>query len=56
VNPIADALVDEFPFFTWFLRALAFKRFAYDPDSVFGTSGELGFARGHSCKIIHSAD
>jgi hypothetical protein len=54
-HPIADALVDEFPFFTWFLRALAFKRFGYDPDSAFGESSELGFAVGHSCEIVFPA-
>lgn len=35
VHPIADALCDEYPFFTWYLRALSFQKFNYDPDSVF---------------------
>lgn len=34
-HPVADALCDEFPFFSWFLRGLSFKRFGYDPDGVF---------------------
>ena len=46
---MADALCDEFPFFSWFLRALSFKRFGYDPDGVFSPpQTENGFAEG--CK------
>jgi len=49
VHPIADALCDEFPFFTWLLRAKAFIRFGYDPDAVFGTEHDsLG------CRIIYA--
>jgi len=53
IHPIADALVDEYPFFTWLLRAHAFVRFGYDPDGVF-SSGQntYGFARGHKCRIL----
>lgn len=35
-HPIADAICNEYPCFTWFLRAEAFRRFGYDPDGVFG--------------------
>lgn len=55
-HPIADAIVDEFPFFAWLLRAIAFQRFGYDPDHVFGGStNELGFAPGYSCDIMAPA-
>ena len=48
-HPIADALADEYPFFSWFLRAHAFVRFRYDPDSVFScVQDPLGFAVGSS--------
>jgi len=53
VHPIADALVDEFPPFTWLLRAHAFRRFRYDPDGVFGSRDELGFASGARCEVLH---
>ncbi len=44
VHPIADQMCDEFPMFTWLLRAEAFKRFGYDPDGVFSTTvDEYGF-------------
>lgn len=36
VHPLADALADEVPYFAWLLRYEAFKRFEFDPDSVFG--------------------
>ena len=52
-HPIADALADEYPFFSWFLRAHAFVRFRYDPDSVFScVQDPLGFAVGSSCEIL----
>lgn len=35
VHPIADQMCDEYPFFSWLLRALAFQKFGYDPDNVF---------------------
>lgn len=53
-HPIADAMVDEFPFFAWFLRARAFKMFGYDPDGVFADQHDaLGFANGRSCRILN---
>jgi len=54
VHPLADALSDEFPAFSWFLRARAFQMFGYDPDHVF-TDGEIddfGFAQGRSTQVI----
>jgi hypothetical protein len=53
VHPIADSLVDEFPFFTWFLRLEAFSKFGYDPDSVFSVSqDEFGFCQEYSTQLI----
>jgi hypothetical protein len=37
MHPIADAMSDEYPFFAWYLRALAYERFGYDPDQVFSS-------------------
>ena len=55
-HPVADALVDEFPFFTWYLRARAHQRFGYDPDIVFGPEvDEAGFHRGWSYTVLCSA-
>jgi hypothetical protein len=55
-HPIADAMVDEFPFFAWLLRARSFKVFGYDPDGVFAARhGALGFADGWACKVIDAA-
>lgn len=34
-HPIVDQMCDEYPFFSWYLRAIAFKKFGYDPDRVF---------------------
>jgi hypothetical protein len=55
-HPVADALVDEFPFFAWLLRGHAFLRHGYDPYSVFSAShDEFGFAAEFSCGILESA-
>jgi len=57
VHPIADALADEFPFFTWLLRAEAFVRFKYDPDGVFSTTqNELGFSGDPYVEVIEQCD
>lgn len=52
-HPIADQMCDEFPAFSWLLRAEAFLRFNYDPDGVFSaeTHDEFGFV-GNGCKVI----
>jgi hypothetical protein len=56
VHPVADAMVDEFPFFAWLLRAHAFRRFGYDPDGVFALEhDDLGFADGRPCRVIEAA-
>jgi hypothetical protein len=53
VHPIADALCDEYPFFSWLLRAISFQEFGYDPDGVFlPPPDSLGFAVGDSCETI----
>lgn len=53
-QPIADAICDEFPFFSWLLRAETFRRFGYDPDGVFGDAhDEYGFAANNDCEVIH---
>jgi hypothetical protein len=52
-HPIADALSDEVPFFTWLLRAKAYLQFGYDPDRAFCSDVDsLGFAAGRQCRII----
>ncbi len=52
-HPVADALVDEFPFFAWLLRAEAYRRFGYDPDSAFSADhDEYGFVAGRQCKVV----
>jgi hypothetical protein len=44
VHPIADALCDEFFYFTWLLRKESYTRFGYDPDHIFSEDiDELGF-------------
>lgn len=44
IHPIADAAADEYPCFSWLLRAHAFLRFRYDPDGVFSLEqDDLGF-------------
>jgi len=53
VHPIADQLCDEFPAFTWLLRARAYDLFGYDPDQVFSNElhDEFGFT-GKKCTVI----
>ena len=54
VHPIADAISDEFPCFTWFLRAVAFQQFGYDPDQVFGRGSDAyGFAGGKTTHVVY---
>ena len=54
-HPIADAICDEFPCFTWFLRAEAFRRFGYDPDGVFGRDHDkYGFIQGKTTVVIQT--
>ncbi len=50
-HPIVDQMCDEYPFFSWFLRAMAFKKFGYDPDKVF--SGAKHDQYGFACKTSH---
>lgn len=55
VHPIADALVDEFPFFAWLLRAQAYLQFGYDPDGVFSTKrDDYGFAVNRPYQVIEA--
>jgi hypothetical protein len=55
-HPVADALVDEFPFFAWLLRGHAFLRHGYDPDAVFSSSqDQFGFAKGFSCCVLETS-
>ena len=35
IHPVANAVFEEYPCVAWLLRAKAFLRFGYDPDSVF---------------------
>jgi len=53
VHPVADALVDEFPLFTWLLWARAYQKFGYDPDGAFSQKrDEYGFEQGRACEVI----
>jgi hypothetical protein len=46
-------MVDEFPFFTWFLRVHAFERFGYDPDGVLSSDRDTyGFVAGRPCRVL----
>jgi hypothetical protein len=58
IHPLADALADEFPSFSWLLRAHAFNKFGYDPDEVFSSPGvnKYGFTSGFTPKILFSED
>ena len=48
VHPVLDALCDESPAFTWFLRHLSWKKFGYDPDNVFSSQNDrYGFDLQH---------
>ncbi|HEY6348838.1 MAG TPA: hypothetical protein VI636_05450 [Candidatus Angelobacter sp.] len=52
-HPIADALCDEYPFFTWLLRALSYQKFSYDPDGVFSNErDEFGFEIRQPCNVF----
>jgi hypothetical protein len=43
-HPIAEALADEYFYFSWLIRLESFKRFGYDPDRVFcSRTDEYGF-------------
>jgi hypothetical protein len=56
VHPVADAMVDEFPFFAWLLRAHSYIRFKYDPDRVFSTRvTKFGFSDARRCRVVVSA-
>lgn len=55
-HPVADALVDEFPFFAWLLRAQAYLRFGYDPDGVFSLRrDEYTFVVDRPCRVLVAA-
>ncbi|HEY1801578.1 MAG TPA: hypothetical protein VGG46_11655 [Terriglobales bacterium] len=52
-HPVAEALCDEYPFFAWLLRHESFRRFGYDPDSVFSPKQDpFGFAKGDDCEVM----
>ena len=52
LHPISNAAFDEFPEFAWYLRALAFQKFSYDPDGVFTDINEYGFPNMENIEII----
>ncbi len=54
IHPIADQACDEYPFFAWYLRALAFQKFGYDPAKVFSEEiDDLGFKNGlEPCEVV----
>jgi len=44
LHPVADALAEEYFYFSWLLRLESFKKFNYDPDQVFSSKiNEYGF-------------
>jgi hypothetical protein len=53
VHPVADQMCDEYPFFAWLLRSLAFQKFGYDPDGVFSADprDQYGFV-GTKCIVL----
>lgn len=53
IHPIADQMCDEFPAFSWLLRAMSFQKFGYDPDAVFSHEqhDQYGFV-GKDCIVI----
>lgn len=55
VHPVADALCDEVPAFSWYLRGLSLQRFGYDPDGVFpgGRIDEYGFLQSHKTTVVY---
>ena len=55
IHPIADQMADEYPFFSWFLRAKAFQKFQYDPDGVFSSTplNSLGFPEEQNIEILY---
>jgi len=57
-HPIADACCDEYPELSWFLRALAYERFGYDPDCVFTPSPKsiFGFDSSIANKVLYTKD
>ena len=54
IHPIADQACDEYPFFSWYLRAMSFNKFQYDPTGSFsGSADSFGFAAGAaSCEVV----
>jgi hypothetical protein len=54
IHPVADALCDEYPAFSWLVRAHAFRRLGYDPDRVFALSGHdpYGFVEGRVTEVL----
>ena len=52
LHPLADALADESPAFSWFLRFKSYEKFGYDPDCVFSEKiNELGFDKNRTVKV-----
>lgn len=55
IHPIADQMCDEYPFFSWLLRAEAYLRFGYDPDGVFSHGqDEYGFEVGKAPTVRYT--
>ncbi len=53
LHPLMDALADESPAFTWFLRYKAYEKFGYDPDQVFSNRiDSYGFAHNKKSKLV----
>jgi hypothetical protein len=55
VHPVADALCDDVPAFSWYLRGLSLQMFGYDPDGVFpgGRIDDYGFLQSHKTTVVY---
>ena len=53
IDPVADQMCDEFPAFSWLVKAEAFTRFGYEPDKEFSSEPreEYGFV-GMGCFAV----
>ena len=52
MHPLSDALADENPAFTWFLRFKAYEKFGYDPDQAFSEKiDNWGFDKKRKVKL-----
>jgi len=55
IHPVADQMCDEYPLFSWYLRAIAYKKFGYDPDEVFSKErhNKYSFIERSKCEVVY---